>query len=177
MDAFDVKASTCDLVALGERLRAAREALGLSRPAFVEKFGGSVRTIENNEGGRNEPGACLIGVLAANGINANWLLTGEGPMLIAELSTMARVDMLVAERNELAVSLQKALEKAWATAPQAPRLNVDVLASIIEGLLRTAPNAPPDKLGSVCASLYQDLIDKEMITPEGIGPGNQANAA
>ncbi len=85
VDACDMKASTCDLMGIGERIRSAREALGLTRPAFVEKYGGSVRTLENNEAGRNEAGACLIAVYAANGINVNWLLTGEGPMLLADL--------------------------------------------------------------------------------------------
>lgn len=77
-----MKASTCDLAALGERMKEAREAVGLTRPSFVEKFGGSVRTLENNEGGRNEPGSSLIGAFTSLGINANWLLTGEGEMLL-----------------------------------------------------------------------------------------------
>ncbi len=64
-------------------MKVAREALGLSRPAFTTKSGGiTVRTLENNEGGANEAGAGLIAAFVLLGINANWLLTGEGPMFL-----------------------------------------------------------------------------------------------
>lgn len=68
-------------------MKVAREALGLSRPAFTTKCGGiTVRTLENNEGGANEAGAGLIAAFTLLGINANWLLTGEGPMLLKDLA-------------------------------------------------------------------------------------------
>ena len=164
---------------IGGRIKAAREALGLTQEGLAKAVGGSKRGIQENEARNRVPGGDVVSGMIGLGINANWLLTGEGPMLMSELSTMARVDMLLAERNELAVSLQKALEKAWAgaPAPQAPRINVDALEAIIEGLLRAAPNVPAAKLASVAANLYQDLIDKEMITPEGLGAGNQSDAA
>lgn len=179
MDAFAVKASTCDLAALGERMKAAREALGLTQATFHEQFGyGSVRTYQKNEAGTNEAGICLVGAFVRAGINANWLLSGDGPMLLSELSTMAGVDTLVAQRDELADSLQKALEKAWEAppTPQAQRINVDALEAIIEGLLRSAPKAPAAKLANVAANLYQNLIDKEMITPDGVGDGDLDDA-
>lgn len=68
-------------------MKAAREALGLSRPAFTTEYGGvTVRTLENNERGINEAGACLVAAFVRLGINANWLLTGEGPMLLKDLA-------------------------------------------------------------------------------------------
>lgn len=86
MDAFVVKASTIDLVAIGLRMQEAREGCGLSRPAFVEKFGGAVRTLENNEKGRNEPGVGLLESFRSLGINPNYLLTGDGPKYIGDFS-------------------------------------------------------------------------------------------
>lgn len=146
VDAFAVKASTCDLAALGERLKAAREALALSRPAFAEKFGGSVRTLENNEAGRNEAGACLIGIYAANGINTNWLLTGDGPMLLADLTPK----------------------------PSVPQINVPALSAIIRGLIEAG--APADKVGPTAWRYYTDAIEQGLITQDGIGDGGKAAA-
>lgn len=75
-------ATTCDLVEIGKRMKAAREALGLSRPAFATKSGCSVRTLENNEKGANEAGVGLMSAFLLAGINTNWLLTGDGEMLL-----------------------------------------------------------------------------------------------
>lgn len=80
-----MKATTCDLASIGSRIRCARENFGFIRPGFSEKFGVSVRTLENNERGRNEPGASLFLPFAALGVNTNWLLTGEGQMLLADM--------------------------------------------------------------------------------------------
>lgn len=80
-----MKATTYDLVGIGARIRCARENFGFTRPVFSEKFGVSVRTLENNEHGRNEPGASLFLPFVALGVSANWLLTGEGQMLVADI--------------------------------------------------------------------------------------------
>ena len=146
MDAFAVKASTINLAELGARMKLARETIGLSRPLFVEKFGGSVRTLENNEAGRNEPGACLFDAFVANGINANWLLTGEGPMLLADL----------------------------VAKPEPPRLNVRALAAILEGILQAG--TPPNKAVAAAFEFYQISIDRGLITAEGIGTGREKAA-
>lgn len=37
------------------------------------------------EGGKKTPGSQVIAGMVAQGINANWLLTGEGPMTLKEL--------------------------------------------------------------------------------------------
>lgn len=71
-------------------MKLAREALKLSRPAFATISGCTVRTLENNEKGANEPGACLVAAFLATGINANWLLTGAGPMLLKSLEPVGQ---------------------------------------------------------------------------------------
>lgn len=95
------KVATCDLEQIGGRLKVAREALGLSRPAFTTIHGGSVRTLENNEKGANEPGACLVAAFASAGINANWLLTGDGRMFIHAGAPLGR--LMTAARGEIPV--------------------------------------------------------------------------
>lgn len=130
-------------------MAAARKALGLTRPAFVEKFGGfSVRTIENNESGRNEPGALLIGVLATNGINANWLLTGDGPMRVADLK------------------------------PPPMKINRGALAAVLSGAIAiTARGMSADKAAELAAEMYESALESGEITPDGIGEGNLGKAA
>ncbi len=67
-------------------MEAVRVSLGLSRPALATENGGlSVRTLENNEGGVNEAKATTLAAYVKAGANANWLLTGDGPMLIKDL--------------------------------------------------------------------------------------------
>jgi len=83
VDAFGVKASTLNLSVLGARMKAAREAIGLSQIEFNEKFGhGSARTYQKNEAGSNEAGIVLAESFARAGINVNWLMTGEGEMFL-----------------------------------------------------------------------------------------------
>ena len=100
-----MKASTCDLKVLGERMKSARESVGLTQAAFHEKYGyGSVRSYQKNEAGANEAGICLVSSFVRAGINANWLLTGEGPMLLADLKKPTEeARMLDSERLKQAV--------------------------------------------------------------------------
>lgn len=61
----------------------ARRHLGLSQEALSEQFGyGSARTYQKNEAGHNEPGILLAAAFVRFGINANWLVAGEGDMLL-----------------------------------------------------------------------------------------------
>ena len=86
-------------------------------------------------------------VFVRAGINANWLLTGEGPMLLADLAPKP--------------------------AP-APRINVAALSAIIEGLIKAG--APAAKVGPTALRYYQDSIDNGLITPDGIGEGRETAA-
>lgn len=144
-----MKATTCDLATLGARMKAAREVLGLTQVAFHEQYGyGSVRSYQKNEAGTNEAGMCLAEAFVRAGINANWLLTGEGPMLLADLAPKP--------------------------APAA-EINEGALSAIIAGL--ATAGVPPDKLGRAALRAYQDAYDQNLITHSGIGDGNSENAA
>lgn len=49
------------------------------------------------------------------------------------------------------------------------RINVDALAAIIEGALKTAPHATPAALAAHCAKIYAQALDDGLITAEGAG--------
>lgn len=115
------------------RLKAARAALGLSQKDFAAQSGVSARGYQGYEDGRSVPGGEAIAGFVRLGINANWLLTGEGPMLLADL------------------------------APQpAPSAGIDegALSAIIYGL--ATAGVPADKLGRAALRAYQDAYGQNL---------------
>ena len=70
---------------IGLRMKAARDVLGLTQDGLAKAVGGSKRGIQENEARNRVPGGEVVFGMVRLGINANWLLTGQGPMLLAEL--------------------------------------------------------------------------------------------
>lgn len=70
---------------LGMRLKGVRERLGYAQKGIAEAAGSKLRSWQDYEAGAKMPGSQVIAGLAKLGINTNWLLTGEGPMLAADL--------------------------------------------------------------------------------------------
>jgi len=146
VDAFDVKASTYDLLEIGARIKVARKAVGLTQEALALLAGAKSKSgLQDNEAGKNMPGGQMIRALVRAGVNANWLLTGDGPMLLADL-----VPQPVAH----------------------VRINVDALEAIIEATLRIARNAPVSQVAAHCAQQYCQAFDAGLITEDGIGIGS-----
>lgn len=72
-----------DRPGIAARFKAARERLGLSQKALAVAVGVSWRAIQENEGKNDRvPGGKILSGLMALGINTQWLLTGEGDMLL-----------------------------------------------------------------------------------------------
>ena len=82
---------------IAERLRVVRAHLGLKQDEFAAQSCVSIRAYQTYEGGRSLPGAEAIEGFTRLGINANWLLTGEGPMLLADLKAPAEAPAEVLE--------------------------------------------------------------------------------
>lgn len=78
-----MKASTAISGDLTARLKSARAALGLTQVQMAEQSGVSARGYQGYEDGRSVPGGAVVACMVRLGINANWLLTGEGDMLLA----------------------------------------------------------------------------------------------
>lgn len=68
---------------MGERIRAARGALRLTRAALAARSGVPFESLSNYELGRAKPGAEALEKLAQAGISPAWLLLGQEPMLSA----------------------------------------------------------------------------------------------
>ncbi len=132
-------------------MRAAREALGLTQDGLAQAVEGSKPGIRDNEGGKNVPGGKVICGLVSLGINANWLLTGAGPMLLKDLEP----------------------------APPPPvKINIEALAEVIRSVHALAkPGETPEALSRKAARFYVYMIDEGLITPDGIGEGNLKKTA
>lgn len=142
---------------VGVRMKAAREALGLTQDGFARAVGGSKRGIQENEARNRVPGGEIIAGMVRLGINANWLLTGEGPMLLADLVAPA---------------------PAAPAKPVAPRINVDALAHAYAVTLQTAPKGETlAQTAKKAVAFYQYCFDNGLITEDGEGPGNLEGAA
>lgn len=70
---------------IGGRLRQFREALALTQAQMADSIGGKMRGVQNNELGLTLPNSKMLIGLCSLGMNANWLLTGEGPMMLGDL--------------------------------------------------------------------------------------------
>ena len=107
-------------------MKAARRILALSQSEFCEQNGYLVRTYQKNEAGYNEAGITLGAAFVRAGINANWLLTGEGPMRIEDLAGAETPGAL--DRERMRISLKaiemglKATERVMAPAAKAELL-------------------------------------------------------
>lgn len=72
-------------MAVGGRLKEARSALGLTQKELCALIEKPLPSLRDYELGKSIPGGEAVAGLVRAGINANWLLTGEGPMLLADL--------------------------------------------------------------------------------------------
>lgn len=82
----DSGATTEKFKEVGARMRIARQHLSMNQSQFYDKYvaqRATLRSLQRAESGSNESGMTLIECFANAGINTNWLLTGEGNMLVS----------------------------------------------------------------------------------------------
>lgn len=64
----------------------------MGQEQLAEAIGGTKRGIQDNELGRALPNSKALTGLCQLGLNVNWLLTGEGPMLLKEMGAAATAE-------------------------------------------------------------------------------------
>jgi len=142
---------------IGARLKVWREAVSLKQDEAADRLGLSASTYQNYERDTRSPNTAGFEAFVRAGINANWLLTGEGPMLLADLVAPA---------------------PAAPANPAAPRINVDALAHAYAVTLQTAPKGETlAQTAKKAVAFYQYCFDNGLITEDGEGPGNLEGAA
>lgn len=74
----------------GDRIRQYRRRLGLTQSELAKKIGSRQATVADWETGKSEPEKFAVALSKALGVNAHWLLTGEGlPRLTDEENAQA----------------------------------------------------------------------------------------
>lgn len=140
---------------LASRLVASRKAQGLTQDAFCAQTGLPLSTLKKYEGSHREPGTEALAMIAKAGINVHWLVTGLGPMLGPEIP-----------------------EAAPPPVKDVTKINVDALIAAFEGVIRTAaPGQTPGQTLRNAVELYMFMLDRGMITPDGVGKVDLGNAA
>ena len=81
-----------DDAALAARLKTVRKALKYTQSRVSEAIGSKLRSWQDYEKGSMTPGGQVFAGLSRLGVNTNWLFTGEGPMLMAELESKTPTD-------------------------------------------------------------------------------------
>jgi transcriptional regulator with XRE-family HTH domain len=137
---------------ISERLRAVRAAMKVTQDELCARSGIPLATYKKYEGDDRSPGADAISGLVHAGINANWLLTGEGPMLLEELQHLggAALEAAHAEIGELHARIDTLLEER---APQMKLLR-EVVVLLEEELERADLDLTPDGKAKVIEILY-----------------------
>jgi transcriptional regulator with XRE-family HTH domain len=81
------------------RLRAWRDALGLTQAQLADRLGVHIGVLKKYEQGVNIPGGEALAALARTGVNVNWLLTGEGSMRPAAPEPAPKAQETASERH------------------------------------------------------------------------------
>lgn len=127
--------------------------LGLKQEDASSKFGVAKSTYQKYEAGSSIPGGEAIAGFIGAGINANWLLTGEGPMLLKDLQPPAPA------------------------APSRFKINTEALAAIMDGAMKGLPGAPMADIVKFAVDMYMNALESGLITPDGVGKGAADKAA
>ncbi|WP_168734390.1 helix-turn-helix domain-containing protein [Pseudothauera nasutitermitis] len=149
-------------MSLADRIRQARNALRMKQGEVASIAGIPLSTYRKYEGGTTEPGAAAIAGLLRTGMSANWLLTGEGPML------MGRPD---GPHDDPAPAAQDRPGAAWdeATADALP-FNGAAMRRIIAGVLeaqRDWRDLSADELAQRAVGLYAQAMTPQPRLPHG----------
>jgi len=139
-------------------MRAARESLGLGQAEFAIKYDLAAVTYGRNENGKNEAGVCLLKVFSRAGINANWLLTGEGPMLLADLARP--VNHVHQEAANYQVDVSDLDEQP--TPKTTASIDEELLLIAIRGIREARPEATPAQMARMTVDFYQRVISMEL---------------
>lgn len=171
-----------------ENLKAARAALGLTQTEMAAQSGVSARGYQGYEDGRSVPGGEVITNLVRLGINANWLLTGEGPMLLSDLMerpgspVRAEIEKMKSEKRDLAEFMRLKVQQvsgafyAQPAPPKVPKINAEALGAMLEAACMAHPNVSRSRQAALAAEFYAISVESETVAGDGIHPPAQDKA-
>lgn len=112
---------------LGGRIREGRKQLGLTQATLAQQTGIPLPSLKNYELGHRQPNVQALERLLDVGINVNWILKGEGPILLKDMS--AEPPALHMPELRLAVeTIEEALQASRRAMP--PERKADMVAGV-----------------------------------------------
>lgn len=169
-----------------------RKHLGITQEALAERTGIPLSTLKKYEGSHSEPGAEALARMSKADINAYWLLSGQGPMLLT-LSRIGHardlVERFMAKRSgipehRVAEMMQAAFEsdldevgverEFGAIYPISPGVTVDAarltlaIETVEKGLAQTGRPIDLPGRAELIATVYDMLTDPADPTRERI---------
>lgn len=122
---------------MNERIKAIREALGLSRRKFGEKFYVSQDVINNLERGRVTPTKEYInGICQQYNVNEHWLRTGEGEMFQPQPASLDSI----AQANQIDALTRAVVE----TLIEMPQVQRDAFLQLVKNVAERVRRAEAD---------------------------------
>lgn len=145
---------------IGDRLKLAREHLGMSIAAMAKHVGMSHRGYQDNEAGLRTPKSTVVSKFVELGISSHWLLTGEGEMLLSDSASHdQQQDIVHAVLNEDYGAYERAVER---TLPAFQ----EMVAYAKSLQVRLQPLG--EKGARVWAVLFYDLVRDGKVTKEEV---------
>lgn len=118
------------MIEIFSRFKDARKALGYKQEDFAIKLGISQRDVSQIETGKRQfISPDIIQFMHKNGIDLNWLITGEGEMFLSETSSIMAHEELPAYGSN---------DEAWRIAIEAKNETIAQLKKRIEELEQRA---------------------------------------
>lgn len=132
---------------LTARLKVIRTSLGLTQAQMAARLGyRSYRSWQEFESGNRQPTFEVLEALTKIGFSTDWLLTGEGAMLMADKQT--------------------GLDE---------KLLVDALRDVKEEIIRQKVALSPEKEADIVAEIYRDALDEQVSAPTASTEVNHQN--
>ncbi|MDP3333971.1 MAG: helix-turn-helix transcriptional regulator [Methylotenera sp.] len=122
---------------LNNRLREARVIFELTQEGSANLFGVPFSTYKRYESGANEPNINVIEGFIRLGLNANWLLTGEGEMLIENMQPLPLAPIGFLDKKRMRMAIE----------------------TVEEGLAATRSTMEPAKKAELVLAVY-DLLEE-----------------
>lgn len=148
-----------------DRLRDWRQKLGLTQEQMAARLGTHVGMIRKYEGGHAVPGGTILAVMANEGLDLNWLLTGDG-YHVRESPPPPAADH-VAWYDRISASNTQ-WNRRWGEDNIARGVH-----NFLMGLMREDPRELPWLRRSMSVDEYQDLVDETVLVIDDVSQGNR----
>lgn len=130
---------------ISDRIRIFRESTGLTQAVFASKYGVPKGSYQKYEMGLNIPGADAIEKLVNAGLNANWLLTGQGEMLTS-YPQGGDATVLTAEESMAQYRVKR------------PEIDAVLLSGVIAAVDMANPQLGASERAAIAAKAYAEAV-------------------